>query len=125
MDMRPPDSWRLFQQVLVYRRLLDTVLLQPGDHAIVLLFGEHEITHHERLIITCLLEGCVGPERKPRLYRDATGGDVQIASRQVDAVDVACHKLPLLADSLPDSFPVDRAGALRLVLFRAGARACS
>src|SRR5215211_5443412 len=94
--------------MLVDCRLLDTPLLQPVDHWVVLILSEHQIAHDQRLILPRLLEGRVRAKRKPWLYINALGGDAEVAARQVDAVDVAFHPLALFTDRLPDRVPVRR-----------------
>src|SRR5215211_6473869 len=102
--------------MLVDCRLLDTPLLQPVDHWVVLILSEHQIAHDQRLILPRLLEGRVRAKRKPRLYVNALGGDAEVAARQVDAVDVAFHPLALFAHRLPDRVPVNRTSLFILCL---------
>src|SRR5215208_5963192 len=92
--------------MLVDRRLLDALLLQPVDHWVVLVLSEHQIAHDQGLVFARLLEGRVGAKREPWLYINALGGDAEVAAWQVDAVDVAFHPHALFTHRLPDRVPI-------------------
>lgn len=87
-DMHEQDVRLEIVQVMVQGRDLDATLFELADDRVDFVPRQHEVAHHHR-IFAAFLEGEPGAECEGSLHLHAIGGDLQVAARQADLVDVA------------------------------------